>query len=56
MREVDPTAYRCGFCDWLDSIETVRCSVCGEEFEPDQDMITIDDYVECPDCQAARKG
>ena len=39
MQEVDPTAYRCGFSDWLDSqlSEGILFEANGEYFDEDPD-------------------
>jgi len=47
LKQVDPTAYRCGFVDWLDSLECRECS--GSDFSRAEEH---DDYRDtCDDCQ-----
>lgn len=46
LEEVDPTAYRCGFADWTDSL---TCGDCGRKFSADVSM--EDEYApQCEDC------
>lgn len=36
LKEVDPTAYRCGFGDFIDSADgSITCEDCGETLEGD---------------------
>ena len=52
LKEMDPTAYRCGFVDWSASLEE-DCSECGTSLDaPDIDE---DDAIEdrlCEECEA----
>ena len=50
MENNDPIMYRCGFNDWIDSLEDVWCPDCHETFTPCKDIITYDDDVQCPIC------
>ena len=57
LQEMDPTAYRCGFSDWLQS-DTLRgwsCEECGEELTSDDIHRIVqecdeDDHIECRVC------
>ena len=51
MAENDPTAYRCGFADWTDSLRDSPpdCDECGRTIE-DFDVCDDDDIV-CPVCK-----
>lgn len=41
LKELDPTAYRCGLIDYVDSLdlEKFECPVCGEQYDDEDDAL-----------------
>ena len=55
LEELDPIAYRCGFCDWLDSVDyQLCCDNCDAMFYPDKDDVSQDDDIECGVCNGTQ--
>ena len=54
LKEMDPTAYRCGFADFTDTIRDTEypCEECGKLTHVDDDVCSDDPYtVICEDCR-----
>lgn len=49
LKELDPTAYRCCFLDWLDSEEYLYCKGCECAMDVDTDDV-VRDYC-CDECE-----
>lgn len=51
MREIDPTMYNCGFNDWVNSLENIKCDECGEDIADERAYDACqDDEVRCGVC------
>ena len=54
LREMDPTAYRCGYNDWSDSERTTvyTCDTCGTEHDDEDDARDCCECWQCEECGA----
>jgi hypothetical protein len=39
LKELDPTAYNCGFADYQEEEDVYICPICGEEYDDEDDAL-----------------